>query len=218
MAKHADGAGQLTAPSPVQERGPTDECVPDGSAFDEYDMDADETDKQLPHNTETDVQKRFSKSAAAISVGLVAVVVLGALAGWFGYDVYENRQAEAQRNQFVEAARQGVVNLTTIDHTTAEADIERILDSSTGAFREGFEQRSQPFIDVVKRVQSKSTGTVTAAGIESREGDQAQVLVTVSVDMSNTSAPEQQPRAWRMRINVEKTGEAVKVSDVQFVP
>jgi Mce-associated membrane protein len=39
------------------------------------------------------------------------------------------------------------------------------------------------------------------------------------VKTSNAGAPEQGPRAWRMRITVEKTGDnEAKVANVEFVP
>jgi Mce-associated membrane protein len=110
------------------------------------------------------------------------------------------------------------VNLTTIDWQEADADINRILDSATGTFYDDFSKRSQPFVQVVKQAQSKSVGTVTEAGLESQSGDQAQVLVAVSVKTTNLGVNEQRPRAWRMRIDVQKIGDQAKVSNVQFVP
>ncbi len=71
---------------------------------------------------------------------------------------------------------------------------------------------------MVKQAQSKSTGEVTAAGVESETGDSAQVLVAVTVKTSNAGAPEQEPRAWRMRISVKKVDNDAKVSNVEFVP
>ena len=44
------------------------------------------------------------------------------------------------------------------------------------------------------------------------------MLVAVTVNTSNAGAPEQQPRAWRMRITVQKVGDEAKVSNVEFVP
>jgi len=43
-------------------------------------------------------------------------------------------------------------------------------------------------------------------------------LVAVTVKTSNAGAPEQAPRAWRMRISVQKVGDEAKVSNVEFVP
>ncbi|WP_235629884.1 mammalian cell entry protein [Mycolicibacterium novocastrense] len=151
-------------------------------------------------------------------VGLVLVVALGTLVGWLGLRQHRDRQSEAIRSEMVDAARVGAANLTNIDFARVDADIERILDSSIGSFHDDFQQRSQPFIDVVKQAQSKSEGTVTSAGLESQDGDRGRVLVAVSVKTSSIDAPQQQPRAWRMRIDVQKVDGAFKVSDVQFVP
>jgi Mce-associated membrane protein len=181
-------------------------------------IDQRETDEHVDDSAETPGHKRLSSARAAIAVGAAVVVALACLAGWWGYRTYETRQAQAQRNQLVAIARQGVLNLTTIDYTEVNADVQRILDSSTGAFHDDFQQRTQPFIDVVKKAQSKSEGTVTAAGLESQDGDQAQVLVAVTVKTSIAGTPEQDPRWWRMRIGVQKIGDGAKVSDVQFVP
>ena len=73
-------------------------------------------------------------------------------------------------------------------------------------------------LDVVKQAHSKSVGTVTAAGLEAASADQAQVLVAVSVKTSNAGAADNLPRAWRMRISVQKIGNQAKVSNVEFVP
>jgi len=53
--------------------------------------------------------------------------------------------------------------LTTIDYNEADADVQRILNSTTGSFYDDFSKRSQPFVDVVKQARSKSEGTVTEA-------------------------------------------------------
>ena len=135
-----------------------------------------------------------------------------------GFRTYQSEEAKQRDELFVAAARQGAVNLTTIDWQEADSDINRILDSATGTFYDDFSKRSQPFVEVVKQAQSKSIGTVTEAGLESESGDQAQVLVAVSVKTTNIGAQEQRPRAWRMRIDVQKFGDQAKVSNVQFVP
>ncbi|ULP41593.1 mammalian cell entry protein [Mycobacterium lentiflavum] len=154
----------------------------------------------------------------AIAVGLTMVIALGAVAGTVGYRAYQSTRDQMQRNLFVQTARQGALNLTTIDYTEVDTDVARILNLSTGAFRDDFQRRSQPFIDVVKQAQSKSQGSITEAGLESQQGDSAQVLVAVTVNTSTAGVAEPQPRAWRMRIAVQKLGDGAKVSDVEFVP
>ncbi len=154
----------------------------------------------------------------ALLVGMVAVVALAGLVGWLGFRAHQSDQAEHRRALLVEVGRQAAVNLTTISYTEADADVQRILDSATGTFHDDFAKRSPAFVDVVKKAQSKSEGTITEAGLESGGGDQGQVLVAVSVKTSTAGAAEPQPRAWRMRISVERVGDGAKVSNVEFVP
>jgi len=118
----------------------------------------------------------------------------------------------------IQVGRQGALNLTTIDWRHADADIRRILDSATGEFYEDFSKRSKPFIELVQKAQSNSVGTVTDAGLESQSGDQAQVLVAVSVKTTSLAAAEPDSRHWRMRLSVQKIGSDAKISNVAFVP
>jgi Mce-associated membrane protein len=147
------------------------------------------------------------------------VLTLAGLAGWLGYRVYQDHQVQAQRNLYVQVARQTAINLTTINYTEVDTDIKRVLDSATGSLHDEFQNRSQPFVDVVKKVQSKSEGTISEAGLLSSTKDQAQVLVAVAVKTSMAATPaDQEPRRWRMRLTVDRSGDSAKVSNVEFVP
>lgn len=168
--------------------------------------------------SEVTVRQAFPSKRAMFVAGLVIVVALGALTSWLGYQANQERHAQQQRDLFLHVGRQAAVNLTTIDHVHADADVQRILDCAVAPFRDEFQQRATAFIEVVKKARSKSEGTVTAAGLESTHADKAQVLVAVAVKTSTGDTPEQQPRAWRMRVDVEKVGDGAKVSNVAFVP
>lgn len=235
MAKHADPSnGRVNGSSVAEEDLSTEQKPPAEEDLSteqkppaEEDLSTEEqpgqqgehaTHEENDESTKTRGLKRLSSVELAIIFGVVVVVALGCVGGWWGYRTYEIRQAQAERNELVAVARQGALNLTTIDYTRVDADVRRILDSSTGNFHDDFQQRSQPFIDVVKKAQSKSEGTITEAGIESQDGDLAQVLVAVTVKTSIPNAPDQDPRRWRMRIGVQKLGDVVKVANVQFVP
>jgi Mce-associated membrane protein len=242
MAEHADPAHEevseiekSTAPTPSP--GPTDE----GSS--RNGVDAQDTDTEAPtaaeaasqaeeaedYDTAVDgkaddgcddaapAKEPMSPVRLATVVGLVMVVGLAALAGWLGFREYQSHQAQQQRALLVQVGRQGALDLTTIDWQHADGDIQRILDSATGTFYDDFSKRSKPFIELVKKVQSKSVGTITEAGLESESGEEAQVLVAVSVNTSTVGGAEQEPRHWRMRITVHKDGDEAKVSNVAFV-
>lgn len=162
-------------------------------------------------------RRRLSRTGSALVASGLIVAMLAGLSGWLGYRAYQKREAQARQSLYVATARQGAANLTTINYTQVDADVQRILDLATGAFRDDFEQRSKPFMEVVKAAQSKSEGTVTDAGLESERGDSAQVLVAVAVK-SRTAGGEEAPREWRMRIEVRSVGDDAKVSNVVFVP
>lgn len=191
----------------------------DADADEVADYDA-EVDDEESADTDQEVSPKAGPSHLKLATiaGLVLVVALGGLVGFLGVRAFESHKKDELRKEFVQVGRQGALNLTTIDYQQADADIQRILGSATGTFYDDFSKRSQPFIDVIKQAQSKSVGTITEAGLESQSGDDAQVLVAVTVKTSNMGAAEQEPRAWRMRISVKKTADDMKVSNVEFVP
>jgi len=225
MAVDADAPdGELSKPTESTPSGDTaenpSESPPD--ATEETGTADDEADPEDHDDAEAEaaaqVKRPISDVRLGLVLGLVIVLALAGLVGWLGYRTYQSQQTEAQRRLFLQVGRQGALNLTTISYTEVEADVQRILDGSTGTFYDDFQKRSQPFIDVVKQAQSKTAGTITEAGQESVQGDSAQVLVALTVKTSNAGAAEQQLRGWRMRIDVQKVGDGAKVSNVQFVP
>jgi Mce-associated membrane protein len=196
MAEHDGAAAQaesLTATDQVDLESTAED-------IDAEDIDAeDDTD----HDTKRRVRKWVSSIPGPIAVGVATIVALLGVGGWLGFRLHQDDQVQAQRNLYVQVARQTAINLTTIDYTEVDADINR----------------SQPFVEVVKKVQSKSEGTISEAGLLSYTKDQAQVLVAVAVKTSMAAAPpDQEPRRWRMRLTVDKTGDSAKVSNVEFVP
>lgn len=143
------------------------------------------------------------------------LVILLAIAGWLDVQI---RRAEEVREQMLQAARDGLIALTTIDHRHADRDVQRILDASTGGFRDDFERRAAGFKDAARKAESTSVGTVEEAAVESVDGDEGRVLVALTVMTSNRGVPEQQPKAWRTRVTVTGSDDGFKVAAVEFVP
>jgi Mce-associated membrane protein len=208
----------MTAEKPDADNGQLSQSrAVDVEDHDDLDSQVDtQIDQQEKQATDKRVRRRLSNVGWAVTVGTVALVAVVGLVGWLGYGAYGTYRAQAQHDVFVQVARQGALNLTTISYTEVDTDVQRILDSATGAFRDDFEKRSRPFIDIVKQAQSKSEGEITEAAVESEHGDLARVLVAVSVKTEN-GAGAQEPREWRMRIDVQKVGDGAKMSNVEFV-
>ncbi len=192
--------------------------VPDGET------PAEDSDDESPAEATAEDSEEKAPAKAAMShvrlatiLGVVSVVALAGLCGWLGFRTYQSHKAADERNLFLQVGRQAALNLTTIDFEHADEDVQRVLDSSTGTFYDDFQARAQPFKEVVKQAKSKSVGTIAEAGVEKINEDGADVLVAVTVKTSNAGAAEQEPRAWRMRITVQKVGDEAKVANVRFV-
>ncbi|BBX31235.1 hypothetical protein MMAG44476_12731 [Mycolicibacterium mageritense DSM 44476 = CIP 104973] len=206
MAKHADDDAPDEPEATAVEVGADDEA------------DSEEEGNTEGGKSPEPVQSGLSPVRLAAIVGVVVVVLLAGLTGWLAYRADQSHRAEQQRELFLQAGRQGALNLTSIDWQQADADVQRVLDSATGTFYDDFSKRAQPFVEVVKQAKSKSVGTIAEAGVESETDGGAQILVAVTVNTSNAGAPQQAPRAWRMLLTVQQVGDEAKVSNVKFVP
>jgi Mce-associated membrane protein len=165
-------------------------------------------------------RKRWRQSEAVwcSAVMVIALVAVSVLAGGWGWRAHRLDMTRHDRAAALEAGRQAAVDLTTIAYSSVDEDIQRVLDSSEAPFHEEFERNSAAFAEAVRRAQSTSRGSVTAAGIESQDGDTTQVIVTMKVQTTTTAGPQENPREWRLRITLRGGQGGQKVADVGFVP
>ncbi|WP_293055446.1 hypothetical protein, partial [Mycobacterium sp.] len=158
------------------------------------------------------------RMSAALSV--TAVVVICGLLAASGYMVWYNHEALAQRQRaaaFTAAARQGVINMLSLNFTKAKQDVQRVIDSSTGEFRDDFQKRAGDFTSVVEQSKVITEGAVTATGVESMGKDSAVILVLGTERVTNAAGAKDEPRAFRLRVSVTRDGDQFKMSKVEFV-
>jgi Mce-associated membrane protein len=155
-----------------------------------------------------------------VAAGLVILLSLG-LFGAGGWMIWHHHQvaAEQQRSaEFAAAARQGVVTLMSLDFNHAEDDVKRIIDNTTGDFRKDFESQAPEFTDVARQSKVVTEATVNAAAVQSMTKDTATVLIAVTTRVSNVASKQQEPRSWRLSVDVARDGGQVKLAKVEFVP
>lgn len=124
----------------------------------------------------------------------------------------------ASDRRFVDAARDGIVALLSIDHGRARADVQRVLDLSTGQFHDEFARSADDFVKTAEDSKAVTKGTVNVAALERVDGDRATVLVAATSEVSNVNGARQDPRPFRISVTVTREGETCKMSDVEFVP
>jgi serine/threonine protein kinase, bacterial len=154
-------------------------------------------------------------------VPLVMVVLLLAAAGFAATQVRRPDPrpsvAAPQWQPYVDYAKQFSVWLTSLSPQTADGDIQRIIDGSTGQFRDDFTKNRSGFKESVVNANVTTQGTVNSAALESISGSKAYALVATTTNVTNNSGASQDPRRYRLRVAVEKVGDDYKVSNVEFV-
>jgi Mce-associated membrane protein len=149
-----------------------------------------------------------------------AILAICGLLGASGWMLWHHHTVLAERQRsaaYVAAARQGVVNLTSLDFNKAKEDVQRVLDSATGEFRDDFQRRADDFASVVKDSKAVTQGSVTASAVESMSKDSAVVLVLAKERVTNSAGAKDDPRAFRFRVSVVRDGDQLKISKVEFV-
>jgi len=129
--------------------------------------------------------------------------------------VVANRAGDAE---FIAAASQGVVALLSIDYANARADVQRVIDLSTGTFKEDFVKNADDFIKTAEGSKSVTLGSISAAALESASGDTGVVSVAAKSEVTNSIGARRDSRSWRMNVTVTRDGGQLKTSNVEFVP
>ncbi|MFI5780153.1 hypothetical protein [Nocardia sp. NPDC051570] len=156
--------------------------------------------------------------AAAVVAVLSALVLIGS--GGF-YLVHQHRvDAENDRRaDYLQTAKQAIINLTTISDDTAGKDLDRTLATLSGQLKNDLTQNKDAYQKVVQQIKVKSTGEVPEAAIESDDATSARVLVVAKQTVTNSGTNEPQEHNFRFRVTVTRDDKGgLTASDVEFVP
>ncbi|WP_149440822.1 hypothetical protein [Mycolicibacterium sp. P1-5] len=203
------------------------ETEADDNAEADENAEADDTeDAELAPAEDRDAdvapkKPRKKRSWAKIAAATVAILAIIGLLSVAGLMVWQHQKAEAQRHrtaEFSAAARQGVVNLMSMDFNQAKESVQRVIDDSTGKFKSNFEDGADDLIKAMQQSKVVTKVTVNDSAVESSDKDSATVLVAATSQRTGPDAPkeDQQPRVWRVVVSLQRDGDQLKVSDVEF--
>ena len=165
-------------------------------------------------------QRRRASARPLLLAPVVALVALLVLDGVLVARPRERSTHERLTGAVLAAARQEAVNLTTISYTSAQHDLDRIINAATGGLRAQFQSQRAQFPSVLARDKSVSRGQVLSAGLISLTGGkQARVDVATDATVTTTgggSKAQSVVKHYRMVMSLSLINGRWLVSDVAF--
>jgi Mce-associated membrane protein len=166
-----------------------------------------------------DIPMAPSRRGARLLAALAALLLLLALS--LGYVVKGQRDDRARltdaRNDALTAGRQLIVNLDSISAATIDRDLTRVLDGSTGKFKEQFERAKDQLKALVVQRKTVSSGRVLSAGVVRADAESATLLVAADRTVTDTTSPQGQVGHDRWKVEMEKRGGKWLVAELEPV-
>ncbi|KRF40331.1 hypothetical protein [Terrabacter sp. Soil810] len=151
------------------------------------------------------------------TVTAVLLLVAVAVTATLGRSAWQQQREADSRAAALAAGRQIAVNFVTMNAASFDADTQRVLDESTGAFRKEYASTLAQLEPVVTANKTVSTVERAEASLVSGDDDSAKVIVGVVAPTSNASTPKAEKKTYRLRLDLVKVGDAWKVSTLDFV-
>lgn len=141
------------------------------------------------------------------AVGVLAVLLV-LLLGLVGFLWTIRPEASTVRTdsyvEALQAARSGIVDMTSFDHLTIDDDIEQIRRVATGDLRaEAVAELEERRGDIVAAEAVVST-EIVGAGVVRAEEEEATVLMVMQSTQSSTASPQAQVVRYRIEVELQK--------------
>ncbi|MGE2734697.1 hypothetical protein [Mycolicibacterium vaccae] len=153
----------------------------------------------------------------AVVVALAAVVAMTATTGYLVWNHQQQRDEARARAEYAAAAKQVAVTLMSVDANDPDGGVNRILDNSVDPFRADFQSAAEDFVKVTKDAGVTTKATATAAAVKSATPDKAVVLVTATSTVTDADGVTEPPRSWRLSVELQRDGDRIKMSNVEFM-
>ncbi|TFV76934.1 hypothetical protein E4P39_08625 [Blastococcus sp. CT_GayMR19] len=172
---------------------------------------AEQDDAALPG--ETSGRSRPSLPLVPVLATLLVLLLAAAAFLWFT----RPELSAVRTGDYVEAlqaARSGIVDLTSFDHLTLDDDIEQIRRVATGDLREEsvaeLDDNRQQLVDAEAIVNTEVVG----AGVTRADGDAATVLMVIQATQESTASPQAQVVRYRIQVELTKENDRWVLSGI----
>jgi Mce-associated membrane protein len=156
-------------------------------------------------------RRRPHRQMVAIAALAFGVVAAGSVAGavtWMFLQQKDAEAAEAHNQRYVDTASQTVVNMFSFKPDTVEDGVNRFYNGTSGPLRDMLSQNNnvENLKAMFRDTGGSSEAVINGAALEGIDGisDNASVLVSVRVTVSDTTGNNRPSRPYRMRVVVHE--------------
>ncbi|TDB87089.1 hypothetical protein E1264_15850 [Actinomadura sp. KC216] len=161
--------------------------------------------------------RRGLSPAIAIALSVV-VIALAVASGWLGVITLQNRDEADQKAKAIQSARQMGVNLMSLDASTAQRDLDRIVAGTTGNLKNKLASQSKAFMDQITKYKARSTVSDVDAALVSIDDDSAEVMVSLNGTVTNDKVKNGTPQGYRYQMDLSRVDDRWLVSGLEVVP
>jgi Mce-associated membrane protein len=164
-------------------------------------------------------RQRHRDRARDVLTVLAAVALLAA--AWFGWTWWSAAQDEElslarERDRVVAEVSAALVALNTIDHRSAERDVDRWIAATAGQLHDDLSGERQLQLDRTAGTRTVAEASLLTAAVTEpdAEAGSARLVAVLDVVVSTAGEEATSPRS-RLTVDAERTTGGLKVSAVQ---
>ncbi|BAW10220.1 hypothetical protein NSERKGN1266_74380 [Nocardia seriolae] len=159
-------------------------------------------ESEAPAVASADGGSLWMRVVAIAALVLTVVTVSGTV--WAAHQRSAIADQDALRADYVQAAKQAMLNVTNISADTAQDDINRVLAVTSGDLHKDYTDRKDDYAGIVQKAQVRAKGEVVEAALQSSDDHSAIVLVAVKQVLTNAGADGQQQRQYRFKVTLSR--------------
>ncbi len=148
---------------------------------------------------------------------LVAVVFVGFVGVPQWRHLHAAHQRADDRIDALSVAKLEVTDLTTLNPSNLDAQLERLKERLTGTFASQFEAFYSTFASVVSRQKVTSRGSIQSVALASLTDRKAVALVAARAVVISKGQKHNIDRAYRFEVSLSKRGSLWLISGMRFV-
>ncbi|MBB3678056.1 Mce-associated membrane protein [Modestobacter versicolor] len=174
-----------------------------GTATEVEDVPTTEPAADEQHDDDAAPARGLSLPLVPVLAVLLVLLVAGCAALW----VTRPEGSAVRTGDYVgalQAARAGIVDVTSFDHVTLDDDIEQIRTVTTGDLQQESIEQLDRSRQQITDAQAVVSTTVVGAAVGAADDDRATVFAVIQSTQQTSASPQAQVQRFRVEIALER--------------